>query len=141
MVAQLLVLGWVSACRALIELLVGAYVLAVASVWTSGLAESASGGNGTTFTFLSVKTDDRPAPFDRTGIAILGAILVVLAILRFAQSISSLRVKEWARRLGLFLAIVDFVTPLTLLFALWSLVVYRHPDVREHFRAARASGE
>jgi hypothetical protein len=62
-------------------------------------------------------------------------------VIRCAQALFSLRAVEWGRRLGLILACVDFVTPVTLPIALWGLIIYRHPDTRDYFqRKGEAQG-
>ena len=121
----------VSILRSIIELLGGVWVLLVSWSWSSpardGLARLVPGHH----------PDARPVGGDREAFVILGCALILLGVARFVQSLSSLRVKEWARRFGQVLAILDFVTPLTLPLGLWALLVYRHPDTRDHFRERR----
>jgi hypothetical protein len=118
----------VSIVRSILEAVGGVWVLLVAWRW----GESA--GTGLSALVPGHHPDARPAVGDREAFVILGCVLILFGVARFVQSLNSLFVKEWARKFGQVLAIVDFFTPLTLPLGLWALLVYRHPDTRDHFR-------
>ena len=118
----------VSMLRSALEAFGGIWVLLVAWRWGADL------GDGLGRLVPTFHTGARPLPGDRAGFVILGALLVVIGVARFCQSLGSHQCKEWARRLGQGLAILDFATPITLPLGLWHLLVYRHPETRERFR-------
>jgi hypothetical protein len=121
-------IGMVSLARAILELVLGAYLLLVATRW---------GGEGWPVWWPTYHHGAKPLSGDRAAFYAGGALLVVFALLRSIQAVLSLRVRDWGRRVGLWLAIFDFATPVTLPLAFWSLVVYRHPDTRDYFRRRR----
>ena len=67
--------------------------------------------------------------------------MALLAVIRGIQAISTLAAANWARRVGMLLAIIDFATPITLPFGFWTLVVYRKPETREYFKRREAAAE
>ncbi|MEM7234120.1 MAG: hypothetical protein AAF517_18225 [Planctomycetota bacterium] len=113
-------IGIVSILRSLVEQGLGGYLLATAYLWKAG-----SG-------FFELR--GVPDSADRTTFFAVGLFLCLLSMVRFVQAVQSLRVRDWARRLGLWLGSIDFILPITLPFALWSFVVYRHNDTRDYFR-------
>ncbi len=128
MTAQIAALSIVLLVRCLIEFLLGLFIVLVTIFWTNGGPA-----------LFSVKDGAEPQSYDRLGLAILGGVLLAVACVRFAQALSSLRAREWARKVGLWLAVLDLATPLTLVLGIWTFVVYRHPDTREHFKHREAS--
>lgn len=135
MVEHIRALGIVSLLRSFVELCLGVYLIAVAIVWRTMLfsfEEPAGGLQGFLDRLVFLKGE--PQPGDREIFLIAGIVLVVLFLVRLLQSICSLLTKEWARKAGLCLAVIDFATPITLPMAFWSLVVYGHPESRDYFR-------
>ncbi|HLU47858.1 MAG TPA: hypothetical protein VK116_07230 [Planctomycetota bacterium] len=124
MIEHVRALGVVSLVRALLEAAFGIYVLKLASVWSRGEG----------FFLLHGAPEDG----DRGFFLGLAIVLLVAATVRAAQAIASFLLREWSRRVGIALGILDVVLPITLPVALWSFVVYRHPETRDRFR--RASG-
>jgi hypothetical protein len=122
-------IGIVALVRSLcLELPLGIYILLVAARW---------GESGFPAWWPSFSQGAKPLPGDRLAFLLFGAALLALALVRLAHAVSSLQVREIGRRLGLLLAGVDFLTPITLPLAFWSLVAYRHPETREFFRERR----
>ncbi|MBN1441270.1 MAG: hypothetical protein JXA90_01110 [Planctomycetes bacterium] len=110
--------------------------LETASVWMERMLDQLGLGPAWIWVetrFARLHPTGEPEPGDRLAFGILGGALLLFGGLRIAQSFGALLVRERARKLGLFLAIFDFLTPVTLPLAFWSLVVYRHPDTRDHF--------
>ena len=67
---------------------------------------------------------------------------MLLGLLRAVQLLAAARPFPWSRRLGQYLGMLDFLTPLTLPLGLWALLVYRHPDTRQIFsRGLRDAAE
>ena len=114
---------YISLLRVLAELALGTWITLVALVWDSE--------NGPRF--LTYHYTARPESGDREAFFILGGGLILLGAIRLAQALGSARLLDWARRLGLCLGWLDFLTPLTLPLGLWALLVYRHPDTRQFF--------
>lgn len=127
---QVSALGAVALVRAVLEILLGGYLIAVAVHWSGA-------------SWPSIHLDAKPVVGDREAFFAFGGVLIVLSLLRTAQALASLRAAEWGRRAGIVLAVFDLATwwvgfPFTLvivLFAFWSLYVYRHPDTRGYFQA------
>jgi hypothetical protein len=121
MVHHLVPFGVASLGRVVAEVLLGGLLLLVARNWDSG-------------GWFSIHPGAKPVPGDREAFYALGALLVAVAVIRCVQAICSLKTMEWGRRLGMILACVDFVTPVTMPFAIWGLIIYRHPDTRDYFQ-------
>ena len=142
-------LGIVSLVRSVLELLAGLYLLLVVSIWSGPvypdaiLSPGASRQEEPVFVeaitnwfgnrFARLHPSGEPEPGDQMALGIIGGLLVLFGGLRSVQSFCTLLVKDWARKIGLFLAVFDFVTPVTLPLAFWSIVVYRHPETRDYF--------
>ena len=120
MIDHIRVLSVVLLVRAFIEGLAGTYLVLMAAEWSA-----ASGW---------LRLRGKPEPGDQEVFRAIGIALIVIGCLRLVQAIGSLRVREWARKAGLVLAALDFLTPVTLPFAFWALVVYRNQETRDYFR-------
>ncbi|MCZ6793659.1 MAG: hypothetical protein O7J95_08615 [Planctomycetota bacterium] len=125
MVEHIRALGVVSVVRSILELLLGVYLLVLWQRWAPG------------YDLFYLK--GTPEAGDREVVLVIGVALVGFAMVRAVQSLFSLYAFNWARRLGLVLAVFDFATPITLPLAFWSLVVYLHPETRDHFQKAGRS--
>jgi hypothetical protein len=150
-------LGTVSLMRAALELLLGAYLIIVVNRWRypeeigSVLARKASAGATVQWVdraeawlearFATLSRGSKPEPTDRLTFGLLGGLMVTFGVARLIQSTFSLLGREWSRSAGLFLALFDFLTPITLPLAFWSFVVYRHPETRDHFSRRRRGAE
>ena len=121
---------YISLLRVHAEVALGTWITLVAQVWDSENGPS----------FLAYHYTARPESGDREAFFILGGGLMLLGAIRLAQVLGSARRLCWARRLGLGLGWLDFLTPLTLPLGLWALLVYRHPDTRQLFRRGRSEG-
>lgn len=123
MIEHVRVLGAVLFVRALAEIGLGLYLVLV-----SRMGSAAS---------RWLRLHAVPEPGDLEVFLALGAFLLLLASARLVQATCSLLTLEWGRRAGIFLALFDFVTPVTLVLAFWALVVYRHPETRDCFQRHR----
>jgi hypothetical protein len=113
----------VSLARSVLETVSGIYLARLVDLWQPG--------RGAFGLFL---LRGEPEAGDREILRLFSVLLLALAALRFVQALGALFAAAWSRRAGILLAAVDFVLPLTLPFALWGLVVYRHPDTKDRFR-------
>jgi hypothetical protein len=126
MIEHLRALGFVSLLRALVELGLGAYLILVVVNW------EVTAPNWPTWP-PARHADAEPLGGDRTAFLAFGAVLPFFCAVRSAQALCALTGRRWARRAGIVLAVLDLATPITLPFALWGLVVYRHPETRDYF--------
>jgi hypothetical protein len=128
MIEHLSAIFVVSVLRAVVEAALGAYILLVSWRWEATWAE------GWLQYVPGVRPGAQPLPGDRGAFVAIACVLLVLGAVRFVQALHAFLRREFARRFGQALAIVDFLTPLTLPLGLWCLIVYRHPDTRDFFR-------
>lgn len=81
-------------------------------------------------------TPDVPA-FDAAVLFGVGAVLLAGGIARLIQALGAVRVKPWARKLGLALGLFDIANivlfPVSMALGLYAVVVYRHPDTLDRF--------
>jgi hypothetical protein len=81
-------------------------------------------------------TPDVPV-FDAAVLFGVGAVLLAGGIARLIQALGAVRVKPWARKLGLALGLFDIANlvlfPVSMALGLYAVVVYQHPDTLDRF--------
>ena len=125
MAAHVLAITIASLVRALLEFGVGLYTLSVCAGW-DGADASAQG-------WFQYHSGAEPIPGDRLALTILGCCLVAIGAVRLFHALGAFSKREWARKIGVFLAVLDIITPITIFFALWGWIVWRHPETRDLF--------
>jgi uncharacterized membrane protein (DUF2068 family) len=87
--------------------------------------------------------DEADLAFDRVAFCAVGGVCLAFAVMRLVQGIGALITARWARSRGLGLAVFDVINlalfPLSTALGLYGLVVYRHPETAERFRAKQAT--
>lgn len=76
--------------------------------------------------------------FDRVAFSLVGAVSLIIALLRTVQGVGALKGSSWARRAGVGLAGFDIVNltlfPLSTTLGLYGLVVWCHPESEQRFK-------
>jgi len=136
MVEHIKVLGFLGVARALIALALGVVLLVKAERLDLRDYET------TRFALDAPHTEARHGEhlkFDRVAFRVVGAACLLLAALRLAQGVASLRTCRWARFAGVCLAGFDIANlalfPLSTTLGLYGLVVWRHPECEQRFKS------